>query len=109
MEVLEQSVNVVNVCTILTASKQLNLVRLLEACTKYILENRKAVLESDGFKHLTKGVVVSINSSYKLHTPEGQVFEAVMLWGEAVVARGSGRHVGGVSDAVSDFLPHLTG
>jgi hypothetical protein len=105
---LEKSVNVANACTILTASKQLDLVSLLEACTKCILQNGKAVLESEGFKRLTKEAVISIISNHKLHATEEEVFEAVMSWGEAAVARSGGAAgVGGVNGAVSDFLPHL--
>ena len=104
---LEESVTAVNACTILTASKQLNLAPLLEACTKFILRNGKAVLESEGFKNLTKEAVVSIISNHKLHATEEEVFEAVMSWGEAVVARSGGAAGAVVSDAVSDLLPHL--
>jgi hypothetical protein len=104
VDFLEQSVNVANACTILTASKQLNLVPLLKACTKFTLRNGKAVLESEGFKQLTKEAVVSIISSHNLHATEEEVFEAVISWGEAVVARSGALCV---SDAVSDLLHHL--
>jgi hypothetical protein len=104
---LEQSVNVTNACTILTASKQLELNPLLAACTKFILENGKAVLESEGFKKLPKEAVISIISNHKLFATEEEVFEAVVLWGEAVVARSGESRVDGVSDAVSGLLPHL--
>ena len=104
---LEQSVNVDNACTILTASKQLDLVPLLKACTKFILENGKAVLESEGFKHLTKEAVISVISNHRLHATEEEVFEAAMSWGEAVVARSSGSRADGVSDAVSELMPFL--
>jgi hypothetical protein len=81
VDFLEQSVNVANACTILTASKQLNLVPLLKACTKFTLRNGKAVLESEGFKQLTKEAVVSIISSHNLHATEEEVFEAVISHG----------------------------
>ena len=101
---LEQSVTAVNACTILTVSKHLNLAPLLEACTKFILRNGKAVLESEGFKNLTKEAAVSIISNHNLQATEEEVFEAVMSWGEAVVARSGALCV---LDAVSDLLPHL--
>jgi hypothetical protein len=104
---LEQTVNAANACTILTASMELNLVPLLKVCTKFILENGKAVLGSGGFKNLTKEAVISIISNHKLRATEEEVFKAVMLWGEAVVARSSGSCEDGVRDAVSDLLPHL--
>jgi hypothetical protein len=103
---LEQSVNAANVCTILTASKHLNLAPLLEACTKFILRNGKDVLEGEGFKTLSKEAVISIISDPDLHATEEEVFEGVMLWGKAVVARG-GAVGDDVSDAVSNVIPHL--
>ena len=104
---LEQTVNVDNACTILAVSKQLNLVPLLGACTELIFENGEAVLESAGFKQLTKEAVISIISNHKLHATEEEVFEAVMSWGETAVARSSGSCADGVSEAVSDCLPYL--
>ena len=107
MKFLKQSLNVANACTILTASKQFDLILLLEACTNFILQNGKAVLESEGFKNLSKEAVVSIISNRNLHATEEEVFEAMMLYAEAVVARGTANGVDGVSDAFSDCLPHL--
>ena len=104
VQFLEKSVNVANACTIMTASTQLDLIPLLEACTKFILKNGKAVLESEGFKNLTKEAAISIISAPGLHATEEEVFEAVLLWGEASAARSGD---GGVKDAVLDLLPHL--
>jgi hypothetical protein len=106
---LEQSVDATNVCTILTACEQLNLTPLLEACNKFILRNGKAVLESEGFKNLTKEAVISLISNHDLHITEEEVFEAIMLWGKAEVARsgdGDGDD-GRLAHVVSDLLPYL--
>ena len=65
------------------------------------------MLESAGFKQLTKEAVVSIISNHKLHATEEEVFEAVMSWGETAVARSSGSCADGVSEAVSDCLPYV--
>jgi hypothetical protein len=104
---LENSVSVANACTILNASKQMNLVPLLNSCAKFILRHGKAVLESEGFKELTKEAVVSIISDTDLHATEEEVFGAVMLWGEAEVGRSYDDVDSGLSDAVSDLLPYL--
>ena len=122
VDFLRESVNAASVCTILSASMQMNLIPLLKACNKFIMQNGKAVLESEGFKQLTKEAVVSIISNPNLHATEEEVFEAVMLWGKAVTARssdgddavvgdvngnGNGNTVGAIRDVLFDVLPHL--
>ena len=99
---LEKSVNSVNVCTILTASRQMNLVPLQEAW-----ETGRNVTKD--LKNVTKDVTISIISSPKLCATEEKVFEAVLFWGEVVTSWGSddGDAVGGCGDVVSDLLLHL--
>jgi hypothetical protein len=78
VEFLGQSMNSANACTILSASMQMNLVPLLNECTRCILQNGKAVLASEGFNQLTKQGAVSIISNPKLRAAEEEVFDATV-------------------------------
>ena len=68
------------------------------------------MLKSEGFKTLSKEAVISGISDPDLHATEEEVFEGMVLWGKAAVARSSCAGVGVdcVSGAVSELLPHAT-
>jgi hypothetical protein len=64
VDFLQQSISATNACTILAASKQMNLDILMKACINYILRDGKAVLKSEGFKNLAKEIMMQQKMKY---------------------------------------------
>jgi hypothetical protein len=90
-----------SVCSTWKASHMLGLSQLALRCRDLVLSEGKAVLEGGGFGELPKDLALAVVADEKLNASEEDVFEAVVLWGEANKGAGS------VRDAVADFVPYL--
>jgi hypothetical protein len=90
-----------SVCSTWKASHLLGLSQLALKCRDLVLSEGKAVLKGGGFGEIPKDLALAVVADEKLNASEEDVFEAVVLWGEANKGAGS------VRDAVAGFVPHL--
>jgi hypothetical protein len=105
VDFVKTSLDVHNVCALLTAGYQMNVVILMKICTKFVLRNGEAVLKSGEFINLPKDAMISIFSNDDLCATESTVLEAAIVWAKSSIGSCNNGCLAG--NGVSDLLPYV--